>query len=88
MRNPLSVERAIGFIDDWLAQPHVVLVTPGTGHWSILRNLLVAGGAAGNLTSDAHLAALAIEHACEIAAADDDFRRFAGIMLVNSLGTH
>jgi toxin-antitoxin system PIN domain toxin len=85
IRTPLSVEQAIGFVDDWLAQPYVVLVGPGDEHWPVLKNLLVAGGAAGNLTSDAHLAALAIEHGCEIASADNDFRRFPGIKLVNPL---
>ena len=85
MRAPLSVEQAVGFIDDWLAQPYVVLVGPGDGHWPVLRNLLVTEGAGGNLTSDSHLAALAIEHGCEIASADNDFRRFTGIKLLNPL---
>lgn len=85
LRAQLSVERAVGFIDEWLSQPCVALVGPGDGHWPILRNLLSAGGTAGNLTTDAHLAALAIEHGCEIASTDNDFRRFVGITLVNPL---
>jgi uncharacterized protein len=85
LRHPLAVNQAIGFIDDWLGQPHVAFIGPGEGHWPVLRNLLVTGGAAGNLTSDAHLAALAIEHGCEIASSDNDFRRFPGITLVNPL---
>jgi uncharacterized protein len=48
-------------------------------------NLLIAGGAAGKLTSDAHLAALALDHGCEIASTDRDFRRFAGITLLKPL---
>jgi toxin-antitoxin system PIN domain toxin len=86
MRNPLSPEQAVGFVDTWLAQPYVALVGPGDGHWPVLRNLLLSGGTAGNLTSDAHLAALAIEHGCQIASADNDFRRFAGVTLVNPVG--
>jgi toxin-antitoxin system PIN domain toxin len=85
MAKPLPLEQAIGFIDDWLAQPCVALVGPGDAHWPVLKNLLITGGAAGNLTSDAHLAALAIEHGCEIASADNDFRRFTGVTLVNPL---
>lgn len=85
LRNPLSVEQAVGFIDDWLAQPYVALVGPGEGHWPVLKNLLIGGGATGNLTSDAHLAALAIEYGCEIASTDNDFRRFTGVTLVNPL---
>ncbi len=85
LRKPLAIEQAIGFIDEWLAQPYVSFVGPGDGHWPIFRNLIFAGGAAGNLTSDAHLAALAMEHGCEIASTDNDFRRFTGVKLVNPL---
>jgi len=85
MRSPLSPEQAIGFVDEWLAQPYAVLVSPGENHWSVLRNLLLAAGTAGNLTSDAHLAALAIEHGCEIASTDNDFLRFPGVALVNPI---
>jgi toxin-antitoxin system PIN domain toxin len=87
MRAPLSVEQAVGFVDGWLAQPYVALIGPGDGHWSVLKNLLLAAGAAGNLTSDAHLAALAIEHGCEVASADNNFRRFSGVTLVNPLAS-
>lgn len=85
MRNPLSTEQAVGFVDEWLAQPYAVLIGPGENHWQVLRNLLLATGTAGNLTSDAHLAALSIEQGCEIASADHDFRRFPGVTLVNPL---
>lgn len=85
LRTPLSIEHAVAFIDEWLAQPYVSFIGPGEAHWPVLKNLLISGGAAGNLTSDAHLAALAIEHGCEIASSDNDFRRFTGVTLVNPL---
>ncbi len=85
LRKPQSAEQAIGYLDEWLRQPFVALIGPGEHHWPILRNLLLASGAAGNLTSDAHLAALAIEHGCPIASADNDFRRFAGVTHINPL---
>ena len=85
MRKPLTAEDAIGYVDGWLAQPCVRPVGPGEPHWPILRSLLKASGAAGNLISDAHLAALAIEHGCTIASTDNDFRRFAGITHLNPL---
>ena len=40
---------------------------------------VVQGGTAGNLTSDAHLAALAIEHGATMLTFDRDFSRFAGL---------
>ena len=85
MRSPLSVPRSLGYVDEWLLQPFVRLVGPGEMHWPILRNLLTASGAAGNLTSDAHLAALALEHGATVASGDRDFGRFAGVVHVNPL---
>lgn len=85
MHNPLPPERAVSYVDSWLAQPHVTLVRPGERHWPILRNLLQATGTGGNLTSDAHLAALAIEQGYAVYSTDNDFRRFAGLTVVNPL---
>jgi uncharacterized protein len=48
-----------------------------------LRDLLARLGVAGNLTSDAHLAALAIEHGATLYSADNDFSRFAGLRWVD-----
>lgn len=82
---PLSPEAAIAYVDEWLAQPPVRLVGPGTGHWAVLRNLLVQTGTAANLTTDAHIAALALEHGYHIYSADNDFQRFSGVTHVNPL---
>jgi len=79
---PLSPEQAREFVDDWLGLPTVRTVSPGPNHWPILRNLLATSGTAGNLTSDAHLAALAIEQGYGIATSDHDFRRFPGVEIV------
>jgi uncharacterized protein len=85
LRRQLTADQAVGFIDEWLAQPYVELVGPGAAHWPLLKKLLREVGAAGNLTSDAHLAALAIEGGWELATTDHDFRRFAGIRLLNPM---
>jgi len=85
MCKPLPAEDALGFVDGWLAQPRVHLLAPGERHWALLSGLLRATGTAGNLTSDAHLAALAIEHGCSVASADNDFRRFPALRHVNPL---
>ena len=86
VRSPLPLDQALAFVDSWLRQPHVTAVGPGEHHWSILSNLLRSNGTAGNLTSDAHVAALALEHGCIVASADSDFRRFSGVTHVNPLG--
>ncbi len=83
--NHLPPEQALAYVDSWLEQPFVYTIAPGRHHWPILRNLTLATGTAGNLTSDAHLAALAIEHGCTVYSSDDDFKRFPGIEHVNPL---
>jgi len=87
LRSPASVERALGYVHEWLAQPYVTPVSPGDRHWDILSRLLAESGAAGNLTSDAHIAAIAIEHDHVVCSADNDFKRFKGIRHVNPLAS-
>jgi predicted nucleic acid-binding protein len=60
-------------------------VGPGEGHWAILRKLLRDTGTAGNLTSDAHLAAIAVELGASICSTDGDFARFAGVERISPL---
>lgn len=84
---PMQVEQATAIVDEWLAHPNVEVLVPGDRHWSILRALLSESGAAGNLTTDAHLAALAIEHGAELESADADFGRFRGLRWSNPLVT-
>ncbi|MBI3982901.1 MAG: type II toxin-antitoxin system VapC family toxin [Gemmatimonadetes bacterium] len=82
---PLSPEAALTVVDGWLAYASVIALTPGAEHWRILRSLLVESGTAGNLTTDAHLAALTIEHGAELCSADGDFARFRSLRWVNPL---
>lgn len=82
---PLGVGAATAYVDEWLALPIVTAVVPGEGHWPILRNLLADAGTGGNLTTDAHIAALALEHGCTVCSSDNDFKRFPGLRHVNPL---
>lgn len=84
-RSPLTPERALDYVEEWLQLPVVRPLGAADNHWSILRGLLRSSGTAGNLTSDAHLAALALEHGAAVHSADNDFRRFAGVEHVNPL---
>lgn len=87
MEAPLSAEVALGHIDRWLAHPATAVIDPTPRHSSVLRDLLAEVGAAGNLVSDAHLAALAIEHGAELCSADRDFGRFSGLRWINPLSS-
>ena len=84
-RNPMPVAEAFNLIDSWLEQPSVIVAQPGPGHVRILRDLLLASGTGGNLTSDAHLAALALEHEAELCSSDSDFARFPRLRWRNPL---
>lgn len=82
---PLDPTRAIKTVESWLAQPCAIVVEPGPRHLVLLRGFLEELGTGGNLTSDAHLAALAVEHGAELYSADGDFARFAGVRWRNPL---
>jgi toxin-antitoxin system PIN domain toxin len=84
-RNPMPLDASFDVIDSWLEQPSVSIIDPGPRHRAILRGLLSPIGTAGNLTSDAHLAALALEHRAELCSSDHDFQRFPGLKWRNPL---
>lgn len=83
--SPLPVVMACTHVRAWLAQPSVMVLDPGGRHAEILFRLLESLGTAGNLTTDAHLAALAIEHQAELHSTDADFARFPGLRWSNPL---
>jgi toxin-antitoxin system PIN domain toxin len=85
LSRPLTVAQAITVVDGWLAQSVVRLLSPGDEHWGILNSLLAQTGTAGNLTTDAHLAALAIENGATLYSTDADFHRFGRLRWVNPL---
>lgn len=76
---PLTVEQAMDRVDGWLGAAPAVVVGATADHARVLRSLLGDLGAGGNLTNDAHLAALAIEHSCDVVSFDNDFGRFEGV---------
>jgi toxin-antitoxin system PIN domain toxin len=82
---PLETSVALALVNSWLAQPCAQPLNPGERHWLILSQLLRQSGAAGNLTNDAHLAAIAIEHHATLHSADNDFRRFPELKFHNPL---
>jgi len=84
-RHPLTVDTAFDLMASWLRQPSATIVHPGQRHLQVLRELLEPLGTGGNLTSDAHLAALAIEHRAELCSSDTDFARFNGLKWRNPL---
>lgn len=76
---PLSLAQAMDRVDAWVAAPTAVIVDPSPDHGGVVRRLLAPLGAGGNLVSDAHLAALAVEHRCTVVSYDHDFGRFDSV---------
>jgi uncharacterized protein len=73
---PLSPDQALAKVDEWFTHPLVRTVSETTEQWKTLRSLLHQSGTAGNLTTDAHLASLAIAHGAVLVSCDRDFSRF------------
>lgn len=73
------MDTALAFCRGLLDRPHAVTVAPAQRHWKILVDLIQRSEIRGALVSDAHLAALAIEHGCELVTTDGDFARFPGL---------
>jgi len=85
--DPLAVEEAIEIVDEWLSCPNAVLIQPTAGHWKRLAKLLRETHSAGPLVTDAHIAALALEHDATLYSRDADFRSFPGLRWVNPFDT-
>jgi toxin-antitoxin system PIN domain toxin len=79
LTNPMTVGEATQQVETWLGAPAAVVAQPTARHPGLLRGLLSDAGTGGNLTTDAHLAALAVEHGAEIVSYDRDFARFRGV---------
>jgi uncharacterized protein len=84
-QKPLSVNAAFEVVDAWLQQASVNVPEPNPRHLQTMRDLIAPLGTGGNLTADAHLAALAIEHGAELCSPDNDFGRFSRLRWRNPL---
>lgn len=80
-----SLEHVLSIVDGWLAQPNIRMLGPADDHWPFLRKVIRDGQVQGTLISDAHLAALTIEHGGVLYTADRDFARFPGLRWTNPL---
>ena len=82
---PLTAHQACTRVRGWLDRPYVGVLHPGDRHAGVLFDLIETLGTAANLTTDAHLAALAVEHQAELHSTDADFQRFPGLRWANPI---
>lgn len=85
MSTPLTVEQAMSHVRSWLDAPRAHIISPGAEHLHMMERLLAPLGRGGTVVSDAHLAALALEHGGTVYSADADFGRFDRLSWVNPL---
>lgn len=82
---PLSMPAASDYVMEWLGRPQTRFLSPGPGHIALALGLLSSVGTGANLTTDAQLAALALEFGGTVHSNDADFGRFPGVRWVNPL---
>ena len=83
--HPAAPEDAVDLVAEWFRSPNVVPLNPGGQHLVLFRQALTSAGVGGNLVTDAHIAAVAIENQAEVHSNDADFARFPGLRWRNPL---
>ena len=83
--SPLTMAEATVHLRSWLEQPQTLILHPGPRHLDLLEDLAARARVTGEMTTDLHLAALAIEHQAELHSNDADFSRFPGLRWLNPL---
>lgn len=83
--HPLSRTEMSIIVSEWLERPQTVVVSPTENHWEVLQRIASEGKVSGALFSDAHLAAIAIEHGATLCTTDRDFARFDSLNFKNPL---
>ena len=73
------MELALAFCRQLMARPTAAFLQPGARHWAIMVDLIERSDVRGAMVSDAYLAALAIEHGCQLVTTDSDFARFPSL---------
>jgi uncharacterized protein len=76
---PASLAEALAFVEPLRSAPQCRIIQAGPRHWGIFVDLCQKAKVRGAMITDAYLAALAIEHGCELLTTDHDFSRFAGL---------
>ena len=85
LAHPVAPEQAVDYVHGWFRYAHVIPINPGADHLVHFRRNLIAVGVGGNLVTDSHVAAIAMEYQAEVHSNDIDFSRFPGLRWRNPL---
>ncbi len=76
---PVAPVVSIGHVRGWLEHPHINPIHPGSDHLDVMEGILELAGTSRNVVTDAHIAALALEHDAEVHSRDLKFAQFPGL---------
>ena len=82
---PFTASEVMTIAEELMSVATAKMLEPGEKHFGIFRRLVDDTGISGARLSDAHIAALAIEHGATVASSDKDFRVFDGLSLMNPI---
>ncbi|HEV7574392.1 MAG TPA: PIN domain-containing protein [Thermoanaerobaculia bacterium] len=85
---PMELQQATGIVEEWLSLPGIRMLRPGAHHVKIAFDLLLAAAFSRDLTTDAQIAAYALENRGIVHTADTDFSRFPEVRYTNPLAEH
>jgi len=83
-RPATPMQTALAFCSGLVEWPRAVFLVPSRTHWDLFVGLCDV--IEGPLVTDAYVAALAIEHGCELITTDSNFARFQGLRWRHPLG--
>ena len=84
---PYSTDEAFDVVANWLSAPASRAIHPGDEHLQLVKQIARFNKLEGSDLTDAHLAAIAIEHGLRIATTDVDFPKFKGLRVFNPLAS-
>lgn len=83
--NPLKPNQATQIVDLWLLQPNVEFLSPNEESWNTFKDFWVNSQGGSNLSTDAHIASVALNHGLIVYSNDTDFARFPSLKWLNPI---
>lgn len=85
LSNPIPRDQCLDQVSTWINHRRIEVVRETDNHWTVYKDLIVDSNAVGKLSTDAHLAALAISRGATLVSCDTDFARFRHLRWENPL---
>ena len=80
---PTWMKQAQEIVDSYLSRSHVMVLHPTPAHWRTFKEISSESQITHRHVTDAHIAALTMEHEAELCTLDRDFRRFKSLRIID-----